>query len=133
MNMRYEQAHDVPAQSEWNSALAFLRFLDNCYYDLSIARHENDLEKWSISLVNLWLALTNDYTKDEEKLYSVTVVEITDSVNKVMRKGNDGLYAYRIDKALYWKMINFEKALRKVTERAGYQTKRADDPSRALR
>jgi len=71
-------------------------------------------------------------TKDEKAKRKPELKKLMDNVNKyIIRQNRVGTTVTPQD--LYWELFDFEEWLRMVYDRAGYQTRRKDDVTRALK
>ena len=69
---------------------------------------------------------------DEEEKFDKILFEMRDETFKLSKKQQDS-GIINIPVSLYRQLFDFEKEMVKIYERAGYQTKRKDDVSRALK
>jgi hypothetical protein len=119
-------------KSEYNEAVNFLNRLNNCWYDLALAKYDKDIDKYSCCLDIIFAELSNDMKDKEKEQKYILLKEIIDEVNKI-NSTQQYSSSYQFSRTLWWKLHDMELWLRKIYSDAGYQTRRSDDAHKALR
>ena len=124
--------NDTKQASEFNEAISFLNRINMIFYAILSANLEDDINLWAKALGRLYQALFNDMEDSDAVRLEARLKTILDDINKynidMNRSGNP-----EVPQDLYWALFKYETELRKVYEKAGYQTKRKDDAMSALR
>ena len=130
--MAYNNTTSDKAISEFNDAISFLGRLNYIWYELMLARNNNDIEQMVKCLESMSIALLNDMSKEEEKLCDNYLNELNKELQNIRQFQLQNGYKTITSK---FKQIEreFEKLLTRIYDKAGYQTKRSDDPYKALR
>ena len=118
--------------SEFNEAISFLNRINTIFYAILMSTLDNDMDSWFKSLSRLYQELVNDMDDKDKESLKVRLNELMNDINQHnidYRKSG----VQQIPQKLYWDLFNYESELRKIYNKAGYQTKRKDSASKALR
>lgn len=117
-------------QSEFNDAISTLGRMNALIYSALSASLNLDAHTWFHSLRGLSRELNADMTSEEKTENKIYINKLDSPINKYTRKSDKG--KSDISKELYELLAEFETFLRTIHDKAGYKTKKKDDPSRAL-
>ena len=126
------RAETDKAQSEFNMAISYLGRLNFLFSQADEASIMLNSHTWFHVLQAIYRELSPEINKDEQ----IDWEKKTDNINYMVAKqiklsGKTGETGIRPD--LYKALHEYELFLRGILDRAGLQTKRADDASSALR
>lgn len=113
-------------QAEFNSALEYLRRINECFSLCTVARMTMNSYLWASSISSLFAELSTQMKKEEieskkpEIQYLLSV-----SSNKNTRFNH-------INTQLYWRLFNFELWLRQIYKDSGLEMKIKPDASNIL-
>jgi len=120
-------------ESEFNIALLFLSKIHQSFIFTSNARQQQDAYTWSIHLSDIFLDLINDVpNKDKEEKLNELQTLMDKSANHSQLLLKKGIPPH-IPRDLFWRLYNFEIYLKNIFDKAGYQTRRKELPSEALK
>lgn len=112
-------------KSDFNSAISVMDKMNFWFAQAEVAQADSDYIIWYKSLVNCYLLLSDDMTKDQDK----KCMGFITSLNNLIVDNKNQDYTFKN----YNDFVMFHKELMKVFRDAGYKTRLKEDPSQAIR
>lgn len=118
------------AQSEFNYAFAWLNRINFLFWETNMASKNLDAYGWYMGLLNVYREISTEMKPKYEETAKVLKLkkELLPVVMAWVRSGKNRQAHLNTD--LFMQLDEFEILLRKIMDRAGLQTKRADDKIR---
>lgn len=88
---------------------------------------------WSIHLSDIFLDLINDIPSKDRNQKHIELKSLVDDCSKHSQLQINTGQPPHITRDLFWRLYNFEIYLKEIFDKAGYQTKRKDSASDAIR
>ncbi len=122
---------DIKDVSEFNDAIGTLGRMNSLWYNADESAMNLDAHQWYHTLLPLTRELITDMNEKEEE-ESKELIENIDPLMAAYIKKKQNNPETEVPRELYTKLHEFEIFLRRIYDRAGYKTKRRDDPRYAI-
>lgn len=114
---------EVKEQSEFNDALGYLRRINACLYAADSASMQLDAFAWFQALLAFYRELSTEIRNDKLMEFKKAILELNADISKIY--SSNGKMKMSTD--TYFKLNDFELALRKIYKDSGLQMKMKED------
>jgi hypothetical protein len=114
---------EAKEQSEFNDALGYLRRINGCLFTADSASMNLDAHAWFMALLAFYRELSTEISPEKMTEFRATITDLNNEISHMYSPNNKG----KLSNVLYFKLSDFEVALRKIYDDAGLQMKRKED------
>ena len=119
---------EVREKSEFNDALGYLKRINACLYAADLYSTSLDYNQWFHSLMAFYRELSTEIKPDQMEKFRAAIIGLNNEINRL----NTANGRIKLSSETYFKLNDFELALRKIYKDSGLQMRMQSDASRAL-